>query len=164
MVAMQPDNSQGYRIGQAAALSGSSAATIRFYEAQSLLSPCKSSSNSYRFYSDSDIHQLRFIRLCRAMDMTLDEVRTLLGLDLRHKADCNTARITLDEHLGHVRERLKELKTLEKELLALRQRCDGQDANCHILEALHQQADQHLKPDQAPTSQNKRRSVARQAL
>ncbi len=139
---MQPHNPQGYRIGQAAALSGTSAATIRFYEAQSLLRPGKTSSNSYRFYSDSDVHQLRFIRLCRAMDMTLDEVRTLLALDLRNKVDCNTARVTLDEHLCHVRQRLKELKTLEKDLLALRNRCDGQDANCHIIEALHQQAEQ----------------------
>ena len=39
-----------------------------------------------RVYSDADVHQLRFIRLCRAMDMSLDEVRTLLGLDLRRKA------------------------------------------------------------------------------
>ena len=48
------------------------------------------------------------------MDMTLNEVRILLGLDLRQKADCTIARITLDEHLGHVHQRLKELKTLKK--------------------------------------------------
>jgi DNA-binding transcriptional MerR regulator len=142
---MQPHNPEGYRIGQAAALSGTSAATIRFYEAQSLLSPSKKSSNSYRFYSDSDVHQLRFIRLCRAMDMTLDEVRTLLALDLRNKVDCTSARVTLDAHLGHVRQRLKELKALEKDLVALRKRCDGQDAHCHIIEALHQQADQQAR-------------------
>lgn len=158
MPAIQPDNPQGYRIGQAAALSGTSAATIRFYEAKSLLSPGKTSTNSYRFYSDSDIHQLRFIRLCRAMDMTLDEVYVLLRLDLRNKADCETARITLDAHLGHVRERARELKTLEKDLVALRQRCDGKDADCHIIQALHQQADRH-----DPQTGSNRRS-ARQPL
>jgi hypothetical protein len=40
-----------------------------------------------------------------------------------------------------VRERLKELKALEKNLMNLRSRCDGQDEHCHIIEALHAQAD-----------------------
>ena len=130
-----------YRISQAAGLSGVSAANIRFYEKEKLLSPHGRGENSYRFYSDGDVHQLRFIRLCRAMDMSLDEVRTLLGLDLTLKADCDAARDALDGHLAHVRARLAELKVLEKDLKVLRSRCDGLDAHCHIIEALHAQAD-----------------------
>ena len=130
-----------YRIGQAARLSGVSVANIRFYEKEKLLSPHGRGDNSYRFYSNGDVHQLRFIRLCRAMDMSLDEVRTLLGLDLNLKADCDTARDALEGHLAHVRTRLAELKVLEKDLKALRERCDGTDAHCHIIEALHEQAD-----------------------
>ena len=130
-----------YRISQAARLSGVSTANIRFYEKEKLLSPHGRSDNSYRFYSEGDVHQLRFIRLCRAMDMSLDEVRTLLGLDLNLKADCDTARDALNGHLAHVRARLAELKVLEKDLQSLRERCDGTDTHCHIIEALHEQAD-----------------------
>lgn len=129
------------RISEAARRSGVSAANIRFYEKEKLLSPHGRGDNSYRFYSEGDVHQLRFIRLCRAMDMSLDEVRTLLALDLTRKADCDAARDALDGHLAHVRARLAELKVLEKDLKALRSRCDGTDAHCHIIEALHQQAD-----------------------
>ena len=139
----------GYRIGQAAALSGVSAANIRFYEKQKILSPQGRGENSYRLYSQGDLHQLRFIRLCRAMDMSLDEVRSLLRLDLNKKADCDSARDALDGHLGHVRARLAELKALEKELQALRQRCDGSDTHCHIIEALHQLADAQAAPGSA---------------
>lgn len=128
-------------IGQAAALSGVTPANIRFYEKEKLLSPQGRSDNSYRMYSDSDIHRLRFIRACRALDMSLDEVRTLLRLDLNSKADCATARGALDAHLTHVRMRLLELKALEKDLKALRGRCDGLDTTCHIIEALHERAD-----------------------
>jgi len=131
-----------YRISQAAALSGVSAANVRFYEKEKLLSPHGRSENSYRLYSDGDVHQLRFIRLCRALDMSLDEVRTLLGLDLKIKADCAMARSSLDGHLSHVRQRLAELKALEKDLKSLRNRCDGSDTHCHIIEALHQRADE----------------------
>jgi DNA-binding transcriptional MerR regulator len=141
MPSAKPHAPGGYRIGEAALHSGVSAANIRYYEKQGLVAPPGRGDNAYRLYSDADVHTLRFIRLCRAMDMSLDEVRTLLGLDLRRKADCDAACIALDAHLGHVRERLRELRTLEKDLLALRNSCDGSDAHCHIIEALHERAD-----------------------
>ncbi|MBC7648429.1 MAG: MerR family transcriptional regulator, partial [Vitreoscilla sp.] len=71
-----------YRISQAAALTGVTPANIRFYEKEKLLQSTFRGENSYRMYSDSDLHQLRFIRACRTLDMSLDEVRTLLALDL----------------------------------------------------------------------------------
>ena len=129
------------RIGAAAAQSGVSVANIRYYEKEGLIAPGSRGENSYRLYSAADVHQLRFIRLCRAMDMSLVEVRTLLALDLRNKADCGAARVALDDHLGHVRARLAELRALEGTLAGLRDRCDGSDAHCHIIEALHQLAD-----------------------
>lgn len=122
-------------------MSGVEAPNIRYYEREGLLVSQAREENSYRLYSEEDVHRLRFIRLCRAMDMSLDEVRCLLELRLDSKDDCATARSTLETHLEHVRERLKELRALEKDLVLLRDRCDGSDAQCHIIEALHQRAD-----------------------
>jgi DNA-binding transcriptional MerR regulator len=139
-----PQDVQGYRIGEAAALSGVSSANIRYYEKEKLIPQRGMGANSYRMYSESGIHQLRFVRMLRGMDMSLAEVRTLLGLDLRRKADCDTARDTLDEHIEHVHTRLAELRQLEKQLKALRNSCDGRDKHCHIIEALHAQADAPL--------------------
>lgn len=130
-----------YRIGQAAKRSGVSAANIRFYEKAGLLAPGARADNSYRSYDDRDVHQLRFIRLCRAMDMSLDEVRTLLHLDLSSKADCAIANEALESHIAHVRERLRELRVLQHDLLDLRTRCDGTGTKCRIIEALHERAD-----------------------
>lgn len=130
-----------FRIGEAAQQSGVSPANIRYYEKEGLLPPGVRGDNSYRLYNSADVHQLRFIRLCRAMDMSLDEVRTLLALDWDNKTDCHAACDTLDEHLLHVRTRLAELQALEADLQALRSRCDGSDATCHIIEALHARAD-----------------------
>ena len=135
-----PYATAGYKIGEAASRSGVSAANIRFYEKSKLLKTQGRSDNSYRMYSDSDVHQLRFIRACRSLDMSLDEVRTLLGLNLNNKADCATARGALDAHISHVRARLVELKALDKDLKALRGRCDGLDTTCHIMAALHERA------------------------
>ncbi len=141
MDTVNPQDLYGYRIGAAAQRSGISAANIRYYEKEGLVPARGMGDNLYRSYSDADIAQLRFIRRLRSLDMSLDEVRSLLHLDLRNKADCQTARDTLDGHIAHVQERLKELRGLEKELASLRARCDGTGMQCHIIEALHQQAD-----------------------
>ncbi|MDA7414877.1 Cd(II)/Pb(II)-responsive transcriptional regulator [Xenophilus arseniciresistens] len=141
MAVRSPRSAQGYRIGEAAAASGVSPANIRYYEKQGLIAPADRADNDYRLYSQAEVHALRFIRLCRAMDMSLDEVRTLMALNLRSQADCDTARTALDAHLGHVRERLRELRALEKDLAALRDSCDGRGSECHIIEALHARAD-----------------------
>ncbi|KAF1020600.1 MAG: HTH-type transcriptional regulator ZntR [Paracidovorax wautersii] len=138
-----------YRIGQAAQAAGLSAASIRFYEKEGLLGPGTRSEASYRLYSDEDVHRLRFIRLCRALDMSLDEVRTLLALDLRDHADCERAQQTLDEHLRHVHERMAELRALERDLQSLRACCDGQGPHCGIMEALHARADEPV-PEAEP--------------
>ena len=90
------------------------------------------------------------------MDMSLDEVRTLLALDWGRKADCDAARDTLDAHLQHVRTRLAELQALESDLLALRSRCDGSDATCHIIEALHERADAQQAALPTPAGPGKR--------
>ena len=146
MPATNPSVPQGLLIGAAARQSGVSAANIRYYEKEGLLAAQSRGDNSYRMYSAADVHRLRFVRMCRAMDMSLDEVRTLLALDLRRKPDCAAARSTLDAHLGHVRERLAELATLERDLLALRDACDGSGGLCHTIEALHQRADERATP------------------
>jgi DNA-binding transcriptional MerR regulator len=136
-----------YRIGEAAKRSGVSAANIRYYEKEGLLAPGGRSDNSYRFYSETDLHRLRFIRLCRAMDMSLDEVRTLLALDSADRADGHVACVTLDQHLAHVRTRLAELRTLEQELRTLRSRCGGAEGPCQVIDALHERAEaQALEP------------------
>lgn len=140
MATLNPQLSHGYQIGQAAQRSGVSAANIRFYEKEKLIAQRATGENRYRIYSDEDLHQLRFIRLLRSLDMSLSEMRTLLHLDLRKKSHCQTARDTLDDHIVHVRTRLKELRGLEKDLTALRAQCDGQGAQCHLIQALHMRA------------------------
>lgn len=135
------------RIGEAAKRSGVSAANIRYYEKEGLLVPALRQDNDYRLYSDADLHRLRFIRMCRAMDMSLDEVRTLLALDWQSPEDCHAATATVDAHLQHVRQRLKELRLLERELKALKALCDGHQAPCNLIAALHAQADASLPPE-----------------
>ena len=136
-----------HRIGAAARQSGVSPANIRYYEKEGLLSPGARGDNSYRLYSAADVHRLRFVRLCRAMDMSLDEVRTLLALDGQRPEDCRAASQTVEAHLQHVRQRLGELRVLERELRQLKTLCDGRPGACNLIATLHAQADAELPPE-----------------
>jgi DNA-binding transcriptional MerR regulator len=84
------------------------------------------------------VQRLAFIRRCRSLDMSLDEVRTLLRYLDRPAADCGEVNAVLDEHIEHVARRVRELKVLEKQLRELRAHCrlKSKGQPCGILEEL----------------------------
>lgn len=130
------------RIGELARASGTPIETIRFYEREGLLPAPARTEGNYRIYDVSHADRLSFIRQCRNLDMTLDEVRALLGFRDAPQSDCGDVNLLLDEHIGHVAQRIRELKTLEKELRALRARCTSPHAiaDCGILQGLDEAA------------------------
>ncbi|ROZ78249.1 Cd(II)/Pb(II)-responsive transcriptional regulator [Ramlibacter sp. WS9] len=133
------------KIGQLAAATGTQVETIRYYERQGLLSVAGRTDGNYRVYDESHKQRLAFIRHCRCLDMTLDEIRTLLGYKDSPRGNCGEVDELLDEHIGHVTTRIQELKALAKELRALRASCSvgRATAECGILEGLERAAREH---------------------
>jgi hypothetical protein len=48
------------------------------------------------------VERLAFVRHCRSLDMTLDEIRSLLRFKDAPQADCGEVNALLDAHIGHV--------------------------------------------------------------
>ena len=128
------------RIGELAQTSGTPIETIRFYEREGLLPAAARTEGNYRIYTPQHADRLGFIRQCRSLDMTLDEVRVLLRFKDQPLADCGEVNSLLDEHIGHVAQRIVELQELERQLRELRQRCpdNRQVQHCGILKELSQ--------------------------
>ena len=126
------------RIGELAQASGTPIETIRFYEHEGLLPAAPRTEGNYRIYTPQHADRLAFIRQCRSLDMTLDEVRVLLRFKDQPLADCGEVNSLLDEHIGHVAERIRALRALEKELRALRAACPVPHAaaDCGILQGI----------------------------
>lgn len=126
------------QIGALAEATGTPVETIRYYERAGLLPPPARGDNNYRQYQPQHAARLAFIRQCRNLDMTLDEIRALIALREAPAADCGAVNDLLDAHIGHVAQRIRELRGLERELKALRARCGTPDAlaACGILEGL----------------------------
>ena len=69
------------RIGELAQAAGLDVETVRYWEKAGLLPPPARRDNNYRRYGEAALHRLRFIRNCRALDMSLYEVRSLRQLE-----------------------------------------------------------------------------------
>lgn len=126
------------KIGELAHRTNTQVETIRFYEREGLLSEPGRSGGNYRIYGDEHAERLSFIRHCRGLDMTLDEIRVLLRFKDAPTENCRKVNDLLDEHIGHVAERVRELKQLEKQLKSLRDAClcDQEAQHCGILNEL----------------------------
>ena len=126
------------RIGALAEATGTAVETIRFYEREGLLPAAARADNNYRLYTGAHADRLGFIRQCRNLDMTLDEVRALLRFKDAPQQDCGEVDALLDAHIEHVARRIRELRTLELDLKRLRARCDASHEadECGILSGL----------------------------
>jgi Cd(II)/Pb(II)-responsive transcriptional regulator len=143
------------KIGELSQASTTPVETIRFYEREALLPAPARTANNYRVYTAAHAERLGFIRQCRNLDMTLDEVRVLLRFKDAPQQDCGEVDALLDEHIEHVARRIRELHRLEKELRGLRAQCPASHAasRCGILDGLEQAAGQ---PDQLPSRRHVR--------
>jgi len=131
------------KIGELAARTDCPAETIRYYEREALLPPPTRSQGNYRMYGEQHVERLQFIRHCRSLDMTLDEVRSLLQFRDAPEQNCGAVNSLLDKHIGHVAQRIEELKGLQVQLNALRAQCDNAQAarDCGILQGLASMSD-----------------------
>jgi Cd(II)/Pb(II)-responsive transcriptional regulator len=126
------------KIGELARLTGCQAETIRFYEHKGLLPAPARSDNNYRRYDAAHVERLHFIRRCRSLGMSLDEVQVLLGYQDGPDRPCGGVDALVERHIEAIAQRMVELQALHDELSRLRASCDAVRAagECRILKGL----------------------------
>jgi Cd(II)/Pb(II)-responsive transcriptional regulator len=126
------------RIGELATTTGIETQNIRYYEREGLIPKPSRGANGYRAYGELHLERLAFIRHCRALDMSLADIRTLLHFLEHPREDCSDVDRLVEEQLGRVKARLKSMRALERQLVALRAQCAaGRPARkCGILHEL----------------------------
>lgn len=126
------------KIGELAKVAHCSVETIRYYEKEALLPKTVRSEGNFRIYGAEHVERLRFIRNCRNLDMSHEEIHALLALTDRPLDGCGGINDVFDQHIAHVDERINELEQLKQQLTTLRQRCqtDQSQQDCGILQGL----------------------------
>jgi len=109
------------QIGIVAKKIGLSVDAIRFYERNALLPRPPRTQGGFRQYGENDVETLAFIRRVQGLGFKLSEIRGLLRLRGNRLQPCAPVRRRLQEKLGDVQRKLRDLHKLEDELrLALR--------------------------------------------
>jgi DNA-binding transcriptional MerR regulator len=127
-----------YLISEVAKKSGLSTDSIRFYEKKGFVRPTFRANNQYRYYADDALKRLIFIKRCRALDMSLKEIETLIALEQNPNENCESVNHILDLHIQHIANKMKDLKLFKQQLSALRSRCQAPTTidHCQILKSL----------------------------
>lgn len=128
----------GLSIGDLAKATGTKVVTVRYYEQIGLLPVAPRTAGNYRVYRDEHMHRLWFIRRCRDLGFTLDQIRALLRLVSHKDEECAEVDRITAQHLIDIEQKIADLKHLARELRHLNRCCHGKGiiANCRIIEAL----------------------------
>ena len=125
-------------IGDLAKAIGIKVVTIRYYEQIGLLPVPSRTEGNYRAYDPGHLRRLRFIRRCRDLGFTLDQVRDLLRLSSRENQECTEVDRITARHLKEIEQKIADLTLLADELRRINNSCQGNGliADCRIIEAL----------------------------
>ena len=124
-------------IGEAAKQAGVSAKMIRHYEASGLLPEAARTAAGYRQYAEQDITRLGFIRRCRTLGFSIDEIRGLLTLWGDPDRTAREVKTFAQQHLREVENKIAELSAMRQTLQSMINACSGDDCpQCSILDHL----------------------------
>ena len=115
------------RIGQLADALGCTVETIRFYEKQGLLPAPHRTNGNFRKYDEEYVQRLSFICNCRSLDLSLNEIKTLLSLENHNEQRTEEINRLLDRHIKDVAKRIHELAHLRMKLIELKEKTIGTD-------------------------------------
>jgi MerR family transcriptional regulator, mercuric resistance operon regulatory protein len=120
-------------IGALAKHTGTKVETIRYYERIGLWAAPSRTEGGYRIYGTAHLKRLNFIRRARLLGFSIDEVRALLRLADERKRPCAEARVVAEAHLADVRNKIADLKTMERVLKETVAKCaDGAGTHCPL--------------------------------
>lgn len=124
-------------IGEISKVSGVSTKMIRYYEQIELIAPARRTESSYRMYSDSDVHTLRFIRGARDLGFSVEQMKTLLALwKDRSRASSDVKALALG-HIAELERKAAAIEAMTRTLKHLANNCHGDGRpDCPIIDAI----------------------------
>ena len=126
------------KIGELAEKVGFTIEAVRFYEKENLLPPVPRSYSNYRQYSDEHLQRLLFIKHCRTLNISLDDIRILIGVSEGGDRQADKAHELVHKYLRDIEEKISFLNRLKRELQELEAMCKGHCENqeCGIMHGL----------------------------
>jgi len=144
--------------GELARLAGLSSDTLRHYERLGLVPKPPRTSGGYRDYPSHTLERVRLIRRALSVGFSLPELTSILKIRDQGGVPCRRVRVIAESKLTQVKEKIRELVVMRKQLEQILDKWDIKLARVHegeqarLLETL---ADQPM-PVRAPATSTKK--------
>ncbi|MEQ8694797.1 MAG: MerR family transcriptional regulator [Gammaproteobacteria bacterium] len=125
-----------YPIGAAAQRSGVNIETIRYYEREGVVPSPDRSEAGRRMYDDQGIARLRFVKRCRELGFSIQDVKTLLALSTMTEPPCHDVKAIGERHILQVESKIYDLEKLLIALRGLIRQCDSGRERCPAIQKL----------------------------
>lgn len=123
---MRLSNEDHMQISDLAKNLGITTRTIRLYEKMELVDPPRRTDGRVRYYEKADVKRFKFVLRLKELGLSLEEMKGLA--DIYYREQQAPAKIMprlielLDTQLRNIKEKMKTLRSLEKEIAAYKQR------------------------------------------
>lgn len=126
----------GLTIGGVAEAAGVGVETVRYYERRGLVRQPERGAGAYRRYGVRHVDRIRFIKRGQALGFSLEELASLL--ELEDGTDRRSIRRIAGARLSETRNRIADLKGIEKVLAHLLHECEmkSKALRCPIIAAI----------------------------
>ena len=123
--------------GALAKRTGCNIETIRYYEKIGLMPEPPRSASGYRQYDENHERRLLFVMRGRELGFTIEDLKSLLGLVDRREVSCGEVERLEKRNLRSGREKISDLRRMERKLSDTVHSCSGQDVpNCPLIDRL----------------------------
>jgi DNA-binding transcriptional MerR regulator len=131
-------SNERFSIGELSKATGVKVVTIRYYEHVKLMPAPPRTAGNYRIYRLEHLRRLQFVRRCRDLGFTLDQLRDLLRLSVQSRRRCSDIDRITENHLIEIEDKIADLRRLASQLRHIKNGCPGKGrvADCRILAAL----------------------------
>lgn len=123
------------KINELSVCTGVNLETIRYYEKQGILPEPKRAANGYRDYDEESVAQLNFIKNCRALGFSLEDIRHLNQLKFGIKDHYQADQLVLNQ-LAQVEDKIAQLLEIKTFLQSIATKGEHSEAECKVITGL----------------------------
>jgi MerR family transcriptional regulator, mercuric resistance operon regulatory protein len=130
---------RGYAIGAISRETGVNIETIRYYERIGIMPRPDRTQGGNRQYDHNQLKRLVFIKRCRELGFSIDEIRALLNITDSEDFTCGEVHAMTVDHLANVKRKIVDLRRMEKLLKSMADECTKGDLpDCPIIDTLYE--------------------------
>lgn len=125
-----------FKISELSKKTGVNIETIRYYEKIGAINKASRGENAYRYFNQHAIEQLEFIKTCRSLGFTMQEIKAFNQLKQNPNQSCVIADKLVASHLAQIEQKIQQLQTI-RALLHTMSNCQQDSVDkCKVIHSL----------------------------